>query len=108
MNNSYWQRSMEIGDVPGYLIRGNYGDHDEAVMVAAERVSRLANWYEEQDSMLNRLIIDRESKKIREWAREMRNDMPDDDAWPQDFCDRVAAEMDSLADLIDSVPAIED
>ena len=56
----------------------------------------------EQDRLLWSLIADHDVEGIRAWAAEMRDEMPDDDAYPQQFCDRIAEEMDTLADLLES------
>lgn len=71
------------------------------IMAAIRAVSRQANWYPEQGGLLRRLTVERDSTAIREWATEMREEMPDNDAWPQDFCDDVAEAMDELAQIIE-------
>src|SRR3990167_8658609 len=80
---------------------GTYDDRDVQRLISAHRaVSGAANWYAEQDRLLWTLIADHDVDGIRAWATEMRDEMPDDEAFPQEFCNGIAEEMDSLADLL--------
>lgn len=80
---------------------GTYDDDDVARLIAAHRaVSSAANWYADQDRLLWSLITSHDVDAIRAWATEMRDEMPDDDAYPQEFCDEIADEMNSLANLL--------
>jgi len=94
-NLQYWNMAIEECGTKN----DSYGK--DAISQAVRSVSEAANWFNEHDALLSKLADERKVGAIREWADEMRNEMPDHNAWPQEFCNNVADKMDALADLIE-------
>ena len=104
---NYWERSLD--GRAAATERSLWSAYDdlavERLIRAGRDVIQAANWYSEQSWLLWSLVRDGDADGISEWATEMREEMPDDDDWPQDHCDLVADQMDYLAGLVSAAQA---